>query len=297
MTKNLHLEHPEDAIMTGDLSLLDWFDCKINNLSVKMDGAPAVVWGTNPENGRFFVGTKSVFNKVKIKICYTFGDIVNLYGDNENLFNILSACWQHLPRVSTILQGDFIGFGGESTYTPNTITYQFPSVVTESIIVCPHTEYTGVSIKEAVAKPLTAVLESTDGVRFIQQTVDSTVRVETTEMREFASKASFVSEKEAKQIRIIINSFVKEQKEISEAILTLIVGCPYLAKLIRAIYFVKMEMYVGMVIYDGPRAMIDGKEIDAEGYVRSNAHGSFKIVNRYRFSCANFNNDKFTCPS
>ena len=97
--------------LTGDLSVLDWFDCQLNDLSVKMDGAPAIVWGTNPENGKFFVGTKSVFNKVKVKICYTFGDIVNLYGDNEGLFPHPGSMLGAPPRVSTIIQGDFIGFG------------------------------------------------------------------------------------------------------------------------------------------------------------------------------------------
>ena len=63
--QNKHIEHPEDSILTGDLSALD---CLRNegNLSVKMDGAPAIVWGTNPATGNFFVGTKSVFNKVSV---------------------------------------------------------------------------------------------------------------------------------------------------------------------------------------------------------------------------------------
>ena len=60
--KRLHLEHPEDTILTGDLSVLDAFTAD-NHYSVKIDGSPAIVWGTNPENGKFFVGTKSVFNK------------------------------------------------------------------------------------------------------------------------------------------------------------------------------------------------------------------------------------------
>ena len=60
--KNLHLEHPEDTILTGDLSVLDAFSNRMHNsYSVKIDGSPAIVWGTNPENGKFFVGTKSVF--------------------------------------------------------------------------------------------------------------------------------------------------------------------------------------------------------------------------------------------
>ena len=55
------MEHPEDTVLTGDLSVLNWFTSE-SSISAKMDGAPAVVWGMNPANGRFFVGTKSVFN-------------------------------------------------------------------------------------------------------------------------------------------------------------------------------------------------------------------------------------------
>ena len=40
------------------------------NMTVKWDGAPAIICGVNPENGKFFVGTKSVFNKTP-KINYT----------------------------------------------------------------------------------------------------------------------------------------------------------------------------------------------------------------------------------
>ena len=65
--KNTHLEHPEDTILTGDLSVLDALEQE-QEISVKYDGAPAIVWGKNPATGRQFVGTKSVFNKVKIKI-------------------------------------------------------------------------------------------------------------------------------------------------------------------------------------------------------------------------------------
>ena len=72
--KNTHIEHPEDSILTGDLSVLNWFIAK-SNISAKIDGAPAIVWGTNPANGKFFVGTKSVFNKVKIKINHSHEEI------------------------------------------------------------------------------------------------------------------------------------------------------------------------------------------------------------------------------
>ena len=35
-------------------------------ITVKWDGAPAIFAGTNPENKKFFVGTKGVFAKCKV---------------------------------------------------------------------------------------------------------------------------------------------------------------------------------------------------------------------------------------
>ena len=46
MSQNLHIEHPEDTILTGDTSFLQSLKSEIN-LSTKIDGAPAIVWGTN----------------------------------------------------------------------------------------------------------------------------------------------------------------------------------------------------------------------------------------------------------
>ena len=60
--QNKHIEHPEDSILNGDLGVLDWFTTN-GKITAKIDGAPAIVWGTNPVNNKFFIGTKSVFNK------------------------------------------------------------------------------------------------------------------------------------------------------------------------------------------------------------------------------------------
>ena len=76
--KNKHLEHIEDHVLTGRQGAIDaikFLTRKENKVSVKYDGAPAIVYGVNPENDRFFVGTKSVFNKVKVKINYTHDDL------------------------------------------------------------------------------------------------------------------------------------------------------------------------------------------------------------------------------
>ena len=113
--KNTHLEHPEDSILTGDLSVLDWFLAE-SELSVKIDGAPAIVWGTNPATGNFFVGTKSVFNKKLIKINESHCEIDKNH--TGVVADILHHCFDYLPSFDGIVQGDFIGYGGDDTFAP-----------------------------------------------------------------------------------------------------------------------------------------------------------------------------------
>ena len=48
--KNTHLQHPEDSILSGDLTALDWL-LSDGDLSVKIDGAPAITWTSLPEFG------------------------------------------------------------------------------------------------------------------------------------------------------------------------------------------------------------------------------------------------------
>ena len=81
--KNTHLEHLEDNILNGGadggletIEFLQNFGNMLTgkksdlNISTKWDGAPAIICGRDPVNQRFFVGTKSVFNKVDPKVCY-----------------------------------------------------------------------------------------------------------------------------------------------------------------------------------------------------------------------------------
>ena len=103
--KNTHIEHPEDSILTGDLSVLDWF-CADGNISVKIDGSPAIIWGTHPVTHKFFVGTKSVFNKKLIKVNYTHKDIDKNHTGYVAI--VLHACLSNLPKTINIYQGDFL---------------------------------------------------------------------------------------------------------------------------------------------------------------------------------------------
>jgi len=301
MTKNLHLEHVEDTILTGDLSVLD---CLLTegNLSVKIDGAPAIVWGINPATGNFFVGTKSVFNKVKIKINESHQDIdANHTGE---VATILHKCFDYLPQTEGIFQGDFIGFGGYREYTPNTITYQFDDVVTEEIIVAPHTYYTAEKdLRDAIAHPMKFTITDILYCKFVKPTARiftgnydtcagsfADVREPIQFAKQMAQTVTFLSDKKAKEIKKQLNACIREGRPVVNSEFDcdpMLLGFWALVKSIK-------DDALFLCRNNGPRSFIGQDEVNAEGYVYSNEFGTYKLVNRQQFSVANFNNPKFT---
>ena len=180
--KNTHLEHLEDDIINrgskGGENALNFLRSvrdmlagssrKKVNMTVKWDGAPAIICGINPENGKFFVGTKSVFNK-NPKVNYTSADIRKNH--SGELATKLSIALRELSRlgIKGVLQGDFLfaasdlksaTIEGESmiTFTPNTITYavQASSGIGKQISrarmgIVFHTKYTGKTLDSMTA--------------------------------------------------------------------------------------------------------------------------------------------------
>ena len=179
--KNTHLEHLEDEIINNgtqgartSIEFLKSIKKMLqggkggSNVSVKWDGAPAVFAGTNPENGRFFVGTKSIFNATP-KINYTVSDISRNHGGA--LADKLAVALKYLPSlgIKGVLQGDLLFtddkknavVGGEKSiiFTPNTITYAVPAtsvdmynrIRTAKIGIIFHTSYSGKTMKRLKA--------------------------------------------------------------------------------------------------------------------------------------------------
>ena len=175
---NTHLTHLEELILTQGqdgynqaksflyelIKNLKGEDNTIKNVSVKWDGAPAIFTGINPDNGKFFVGTKSVFNKSP-KINYTSQDIDVNHGHAPGLAKKLKLALQYLPPVGIqgILQGDFMfdnddvesnDIDGTPHYTfkPNTIRYAVEAnselgkrVLSSKIGIIFHTTYKDLS--------------------------------------------------------------------------------------------------------------------------------------------------------
>lgn len=290
--QNKHIEHPEDTILTGDLSVLDWFTAE-SHVSVKIDGAPAIVWGTNPATGKFFVGTKSVFNKVKIKINHSHDEIDNNHVGN--VADILHAALDYLPRTNGIIQGDFIGFGGLDTFCPNTLTYRFPKKVNQNIIVAPHTSYSGGNdLRDVIATPLMKKLKSTLECLFVQPEAEiCPYRDDIGDFCKFARQMStlctFVNDKQAKELKKVINSYIREGKEVDEHEIAENYDVDInLLRLWKLIESIKMDTFFYIECDTDIRCEIDGKITDHEGYVMHNEFGSYKIVNREEFSHHNF---------
>ena len=180
--KNLHMEHLEDEVLNhgvegtrGAINFLRGLrdmlaghsDAPVN-VTVKWDGAPAVFAGYNPENDRFFVGTKGVFNK-SAKINYTEADI----DDNHSggLADKLKVALAELSRVNIkgVLQGDMMytkddlkreDIDGESyiTFQPNTIVYAVPvktklaaKIMSSNMGIVWHTTYSGDTMEDMTA--------------------------------------------------------------------------------------------------------------------------------------------------
>ncbi len=83
---------------------------KTSELTTKYDGSPAIVYGYHPKNGKFFVASKSAFNKTP-KINYTPEDIKNNHGHAPGLVKKLKDALTHLPKIAPkegVYQGDMM---------------------------------------------------------------------------------------------------------------------------------------------------------------------------------------------
>ena len=229
--KRTHLEHIEDLILTGGhaggQSVINYFTGILQtlqgdaekpiNVSVKWDGAPAVVCGINPENSRWFVGTKSVFAK-DAKINYTKQDIARNHGTDE-LGQKLLKCLVHLKKlnITGVVQGDMMftrkdistqPIQGQSyiTFKPNTITYAVPAdnelakkMLSAEVGIVFHTTYVGDSMSN---------LSAQYGVDISEFTKDPAVWFDTATYRNVSGIATFTADEE--------NVFVADIEQLKE---------------------------------------------------------------------------------
>ena len=181
--KNLHLEHIEDEILNygvdGGRSSINFIRSLRDmlagasrssiNMTVKWDGAPAIFAGIDPEDGKFFVAKKSVFN-VNPKLYKTASEVdADVSGDLATKFKVALSEFSKLG-ITGVLQGDLMftsdtvsteNIDGKSYYTfqPNTIVYAADvnsdlgkAIKAAKIGVVWHTTYSGRTLQDMKAK-------------------------------------------------------------------------------------------------------------------------------------------------
>jgi hypothetical protein len=177
--KNTHMTHLEDLVLDGGVngarqainalqSLRDMLAGHESaeartGLTVKWDGAPAVFAGTDPQDGKFFVAKKGIFNK-NPKVYKSHADIeADTSGDLQKKL-IIAFDNLKLLGIKGVVQGDIM-FTQEDlksetiereeyiTFHPNTIVYAVPkdeasALLNANIGVVFHTAYDGKSFEE-----------------------------------------------------------------------------------------------------------------------------------------------------
>ena len=237
--KNLHLEHLEDEIINYGVdggraainflrSLRDMLAGNARssvNMTVKWDGAPAVFAGTDPEDGKFFVGKKSVFN-VEPQL-YKTNDDIDEYtsGALNSKFKIALAEFPKLG-IEGVLQGDLMFTDDVETTTidgtkyhtfqPNTIVYAVPvdsdlgqQIKKAKIGVVWHTTYSGKALQD---------MKASFGADIRKLKKPSSVWMDDATYKDTSGRATFTA-KETDQITAILSQVGKTFQRINAPML------------------------------------------------------------------------------
>ena len=233
--KNLHLEHLEDEIINYGVdggraainflrSLRDMLAGSSRssiNMTVKWDGAPAIFAGIDPEDDKFFVAKKSVFN-VSPKLYKTNKEIDDdLSGALNSKFKIALAEFSKLG-IKGVLQGDLMftddvektTIDGMVYYTfqPNTIVYAVDidsdigkQINKAKIGVVWHTTYTGDTLPDMTAS---------FGVNISRLNTPDTVWMDDATYKDTSGRSTFTA-KETEKVTTILSQVGRTFQKIS----------------------------------------------------------------------------------
>jgi len=241
--KNTHMTHIEDLVLDGGIngvrqaiaalqSLRDMLvghesaEARVG-LTVKWDGAPAVFAGLDPQDGKFFVAKKGIFNK-NPKVYKSHADIeADTQGDLQKKLKLAFDNLK-LLGIKGVVQGDIMftqddlkneNIDGEEyiTFHPNTIVYAVPkdeasALLKAEIGVVFHTAYEGKTFEE---------MRATYGVDVETFKKTSKVWAVSAGVRDVGGRANLTS-KETQQVTKALSDAGKLFQSIGRGVLTLI---------------------------------------------------------------------------
>lgn len=317
MDKVDHIHHVED------LALIDYRSAcaalsalQQQSYKIKYDGAPALVFGMCPEEDRFFLSTKSYFNKTP-KINYSVADIYENHskrspGLAEKLVEIMPAMRKFykdlrcLYKDTSIFQGDLLFYGTpeDGSFTPNTITYKFKGLENSwkdyTLGIALHTRYdnkTGISYQmghlddegsnHKVFMPQKEVWNYHDKalLRLVEDAFSNI------KLFDYTTLTRVNPSEPIKEINYLIRNGI----EINEQTLSsALYKYNYSSEILR--FYLELLNYKRLLIeyldnrtsYDNLKMFIGDKQIGHEGYVTRAGGSLTKLVHRDIFSYRNF---------
>ena len=238
--KNTHMEHIEDMIFNDGVDgarlainfLRDLRDMLAGHakspktVTVKWDGAPAIFAGVDPEDGKFFVAKKGLFN-VNPVMYKSEADIKNdakLSPELKKKFTVAYREFSKLGLKSGVYQGDLMFTKGDVkvetiegqkyySFQPNTIVYVVPVnselgrfISKAQIGVVWHTTYTGKDIKSMSASFGKGIVNKMKNV--------STVWMDDATYKDVSGNATFTAD-ETKEVTALLSNAGKVFNRIS----------------------------------------------------------------------------------
>ena len=277
-SKNTHLEHLEDLIFNqgyqGATSAIDYVESlrkmladgtgSTASVTVKWDGSPAVFCGIDPQDGRFFVGTKSIFAQ-EPKLCKTAKNIQKYYEDKPELAEKLYQALKHLPKLNIggIVQGDLMFTEGDVStakikgddcyvFTPNTITYAVPTntgigerIGRAKLGIIFHTSYEGPDI---------ANLKASYGVNTASFTPHKDVWFDDATYKDYTGVASLTPQEDS-HITKMLFAATQTLEKVGKAKIDTVLGDRQFSKTIKP--FVNQQVRKGEQITDPNKFLKD----------------------------------------
>ena len=255
--KNTHMEHVEDMMFNEgkigaekaikflkDLHMMLSSKAKTPvQATVKWDGAPAIIAGIDPEDGKFFVGAKGVFAQTP-KTIKSLSDL-DKFGYSGGLRTKLEVAFNSLQDVITsgVYQGDIMftkgdvktqNIDGESYFTfhPNTIVYAVPvnsslgkKISTANIGIVWHTTYTGSSL---------ATMKASFGKAIASGMPDNSKVWTADAMYTDTSGSATFTAAESKELMSLISKAENSLTRVNSNILEVIAGTEQIRNLVKA---------------------------------------------------------------
>lgn len=332
-----HLPHLEDLIFVYGNDGLIYIDKLFTDLlkgsahvKIKMDGSPSVVVGWR--DNKFFVATKSLFNKKTPKINFSDEDIKTNHADKPELQNKLSACLFYLkdvvPNNGIEYQGDLmftddiksVDIGGSTylVFKPNTIAYGMKQNHSDNdfkLGIVFHTSYSNKQvdynpdlsplrkthdvllynndIHDYVLTPVTRnILKNTKEKWLAGNTVDLSLLIKDSDLF-----CKFINKRVRESLPInnssdLADAFYFENKSFDKGLLIKVFAC--FCKLVECKDFIMKDLNADNKMAFEEFYLKNGEytKTDPEGYVAIIDTGIVKLVNRNDFSKENFNQEK-----